>query len=427
MKKLVIFCLALVLGLAIFGLTACRNNDVELSFAWWGGDMRAEQTEEVVALFEEYSETVTYVETEVNAWGDYWDAILIRAGAGDLPDVMQQDVGRLVEFTSSNLLVDMRPFIEDNRLDFGNIPQLIIDQGRVPGSDGIYAIPIGMNVIAMVYNASLLEELGLSAPRNMTLAQFIDLCRAIYEQSGVRTNFIGTDPSIQMEVLLRARGINLFEGTNMGGTAADYVEYFALIQQGIEEGWHIRPEHLEGRDGSEMNSMWYPPGEPNMRSWNSMVWSNMVNGYINDSPADMRINMTTYPSSNPQRSSFGRASMFLSMTTQSDNLDAAAEFISFWMNSVEAHSIMRGERGVIVNPVVAEAVSHLLDEGPRMQTEFVSWINNGNSSPFNPMRAEGAAEVVAELLRLTNLVASGEMSPEDAAQAIFTFGNDTLR
>jgi len=415
------------MGLAIFGLSACRNNDEELSFAWWGGDLRAEQTEAVVALFEEYSETVTYVETEVHAWGDYWDAILIRAGAGDLPDVMQQDVGRLVEFTASDLLVDMRPFIDDNRLDFRNIPQVIIDQGRVPGSDGIYAVPIGMNVIAMVYNASLLDELGLAAPRNMTLAQFIDLCREIYALSGVRTNFIGTDPSIQMEVLLRARGLNLFEGTQMGGTASDYIEYFAIIQQGIEEGWHIRPEHLEGRDGMEMNAMWYPANEPNMRAWNSMVWSNMVTGYINDSPADMRINMTTYPSSNPQLSSFGRASMFLSMTTHSDNLDAAAEFVSFWMNSVDAHEIMRGERGVIVNPVVAGAVEHLLDEGPRMQTEFVSWTNNGNSSPFNPMRAEGAAEVVAEMMRLTNLVAAGEMSPEDAAQQIFDFGNATLR
>jgi len=427
MKKLVTLCLALAVGLGIFALSACSNNDVELTFAWWGGDLRANQTEEVVALFLEYSENVTYIETEVNAWGDYWDAILIRAGAGDLPDVMQQDVGRLVEFTASDLLVDLRPFISDNRLDLRNVPEDIVNQGRVPGSDAIYAIPIGMNVVAMVYNASLLADLGLAAPRNITLEQFIDLCREIYAQSGVRTNFIGTDPSIQMEVLLRARGVNLFEGTQMGGSVGDYIEYFAIISQGIEEGWHIRPEHLEGRDGMEMNAMWYPADEPNMRAWNSMVWSNMVTGYINDSPPAMVINMTTYPSSNPQRSSFGRASMFLSMTSHSDNQDAAAEFISYWMNSVEAHEVMRGERGVIVNPVVRDAVSHLLDEGPRMQAEFVGWTNDGNSSPFNPMRPEGAAEVVAELVRLTNLVAAGEMTPEDAAQGIFDFGNRTLR
>jgi multiple sugar transport system substrate-binding protein len=153
--------------------------------------------------------------------------------------------------------------------------------------------------------------------------------------------------------------------------------------------------------------------------------------YFIDSPDDMEVAFTTFPSNDPVRSSFGRASMFLSITTQADNLNGAAEFVSFWLNSVDAHRIMLGERGVIVNPVVAEAVTPYLSEIAQTITEFVSWTNAGNSSPFNPMRPEGAGEIVGvdvgELARLTDMVGFGQLSPEEAAQQFFDFGNATIR
>jgi len=431
MKKFVVLSLIMVLGLGILGLTSCGSNDTELSFAWWGGDMRAEQTVAVIDMFLDQTDNVSYIEGTFAGFGDHWEAMLTRAAAGDLPDVMQQDVARLVEFVSGDLLMDLRPLMADNRIDVRQIPQTIIDAGMVPGSQGVYALPIGMNVIAMVYNRTLLQELGLEAPRNMTLDQFRDLGREIYSRSGVKTNWIGADPSIQLEVHLRAQGVNLFEGTTMGGTPAHYVEYFEFIRQGIEEGWHIHPADLLGRDGAAMNPMWYPPENANLRTWNSPVWSNLAMAYFNDSPADMETAFTTFPSHDPIRSTFGRASMFLSITTHTDNVDEAAEFVSFWLNSVDAHRHMLGERGVIVNPTVAAAVYNDLTPTAQLITEFVEWTNSGNSSPFIAMRPQGAPEVVGtgtgELQRLVDLVGFGELTPQEAAQMFFDFGNATIR
>jgi len=324
----------------------------------------------------------------------------------------------------------MQPFIEDGRIDVSSIPQVVIDQGRVPGLDGIFAFPMNMNLPAMLYNASLLEELGLQAPRNMNLDQFINLSREIYALSGVRTDLVGAgiSPHIQMEMLLRARGVSMYEGTQMGGSPADYVEFFEIIRMGIEEGWHIRPEDLFWRRDTgimDTNTMWYPPDEPNLRSWNAMAWASWINAYINNSPEDMVVNITTIPSSNPRLSNFGRAGMFLSMSAFGDNQDAAAEFINFWINSVEANSILLGYHGAILNPVVADAVFHLLDEGARIQNEFVNWVNAGNSSLPNSIPS-GAWEVTEMLRQLTSMVAFGEISPEDAAQQFFDFGNEVL-
>jgi len=400
---------------------------VELTFAWWGGDFRAEQTHYVLDMFLAQSEHVSYIHRTVASFADYWTMLAVNAAAGTLPDVMQQDVSRLLEYNASNLLTNLAPFIADGRINMADIPQAIVDAGTLDGS--VIALPIGMNVAAMLYNATLLEELGLEAPRNMTMDQFIELATNIYEMSGVRTNWAHNDPANQMEVHLRAQGANFFSGNQLGGTVEQFTDFFNVIRQGIDEGWHVLPEHIAGREGAAQNSMWYPPGDDNanMRTWNTPVWSNMINGYIFDSPEDMEIGMTTYPSTNPRQANFGRASMFLSMTTHTDAPDAAAELISFWMNSLEAHEHMLGERGVIVNPVIAAAVYDQLDEGPRRQTEFVGWVNDGNSAPFNPTRPEGAAEVIAELNDVRDQVTHGLMTPEAAAAHFHAVANSILR
>ena len=433
MKKLTALFLALMLGLALVSLASCGgDDDVELVFAWWGGDFRAEQTHQVIELFLAQSDDVAYIEPIINSFGDHWTALDIRAAANDLPDVMQHDVAHLLRYVEAGHLVDLTPFMNDGRIDVSNIPASTIDQGRVPGRPGVYAIPIGLNVVAMIYNQSLLDELGLTAHRNMTLDEFISLSREIYERSGVRTNWgvhATHDPFIQMEIHLRAQGVNLFEGTSLGGSVENYVEYFEVILQGLEEGWHIRAEDMIGRDGAAMNAMWYPPGDENanMRVWNSPVWSNMVNGYIADSPPDMQISMTTYPSTNPRVSSFGRASMFLAITTHSDHPDEAASFINFWLNSVAAHEIMLGERGFIVNTAVASAVYDQLPVGGQMQSEFVGWTNDGNSTTFNPLRPDGAGEALQILRDTVEQLMNGQLTPQQAAEQFFTQGNAVLR
>jgi multiple sugar transport system substrate-binding protein len=400
---------------------------VDMVFGWWGNPTRNEQTTDVLALFMEQYPHI-FVEELQAGWGDYWPMLLTLAPAGDLPDVMQNDWSRLLEFSDNNLLLDLTQFYNDGTIDRSNIPDGVIEAGRV--GDGLFAVPIGMNVTAMVYNATLLEELGLEASRNMTLDQFIDLSREIYAQSGVRTNWAFNDPANQMEIHLRAQGVVMLTPTGMGGTAENYIEFFETVRLGIDEGWHIRAEDMAGREGTDQDPLVYPPdivGDANLRAWNSPVWSNMIVGLQGAAPDDVVLNMTTYPSTNPSVANFGRASMFLSITTHSDNPFAAAQFINFWLNTQAAHEIMLAERGVIPNTVIAQAVYPQLSEMAQKQSEFVGWMQQpGNSTPVNPPRPEGSAQVIDELVRLTEMVALGQITPEQAANDFFTFGNSVI-
>jgi multiple sugar transport system substrate-binding protein len=153
----------------------------------------------------------------------------------------------------------------------------------------------------------------------------------------------------------------------------------------------------------------------------------MIVGLQNEAPEGVVLAMTTYPSNDPLVANFGRASMFLSITTHSEHQDEAAALINFWMNHQPAHELMRAERGVIPNTVIADAVADMLSPMAQLQSEFVNWMSDGNSTPVNPPRPEGSARIIDELVLVTEMVAMGLLTPQEAAERYYNFGNSILR
>ena len=433
MKKIgILLIILMILPMALFARGAQAGNE-NLRFAWWGNPLRNTQTTAVLNMFTAQSDVPT--EEVVSTWGEYWGMMMTLAAAGNLPDVMQHDVGHLLPWVQSNLLLDLRPFIANGTIDISNIPPAVMEQGRI--GEAIYGIPIGMNVAAMLYNRTLLDSLGLEAPRNMTMDQFINLSREIYRRSGVRTNLASSEPLNPLQTILRAQGVQPFvQGPGgrwqLGGSPANFQVFFDVIRQGIDEGWHFRVEDWGGRDRFAMatDPLVYPPGDANtnLRSWIGINWSNQIVGFQAAAPAGTTISMTTLPSANPAISNFGRASMFIAITRDARDRNAAAQLVNFWLNTQSAHDIMLAERGVIVNTQIANAVHPRLSPGAQLQSEFVNWVNQpANSAPFMPNQPEGATEFRAELILVTDMVMAGQLTPAAAAQRIFTFGNNTIR
>ena len=430
MKKLAVLSIMLVLGLALAGLTSCGGNDeagasdgVDLVLAWWGNPTRNEMTERSVDLFIAENPHIS-VELQTVGWGDYWPMLATRAAGNALPDVIQMDWAFLEQYVGNNLLVDLRPWIESGALDLSNVPDAIIETGRI--GQGIYAVSIGMNAASMVYNATLMDELGITINHNMTLDEFANISRQVYAQTGIRTNFAYPDPVNILQVFLRARGIIAFEPNGMGGTVQDYEDFFSFIDMGMREGWMIHPEALAGRlNAMDLDPLFYG-ATPDHRAWNAIVYSNMLIGLQNTAPDDMTLRMTTWPSENPRVGNYMRASMYFAVTAHSDNLDEAVELINFWTNSREVNEIIQAERGIPISTVVFDQIAHTLPVPQQLAAEFVDFVADGNSTRVNPPRPEGSQEIVAELHRLTDMIAFGQMTPAQAAQDLVSFGNSIL-
>ena len=211
----------------------------------------------------------------------------------------------------------------------------------------------------------------------------------------------------------------------MGGTVEDYLEFFEIIEMGTQEGWHFAAADWVGRQGMEQDPLVY--GDvPSQRSWMGFQFSNQLAGLMNVAPEDMELGMTTYPSTNPLISNFIRASMYFSISAHSDHPNEAAELINFWTNSVDVNRIILAERGIPASTVVADAIAPDFSPANQAAQAFVEFVA-GNSTPVNPPRPEGAAQIVDHLRSLVEHISHGTMTAQQAAEDFFSFGNNILR
>lgn len=72
------------------------------------------------------------------------------------------DYAYMDQFIKNDLLVDLTPYVENGTIDISNINENILNSGKT--DDGLYAIPIGINVPALMYNKTLLDENGIENP-----------------------------------------------------------------------------------------------------------------------------------------------------------------------------------------------------------------------------------------------------------------------
>jgi len=135
--------------------------------------------------------------------------------------------------------------------------------------------------------------------------------------------------------------------------------------------------------------------------------------------------MAHYPSHNPAQSNYVRASMYFSIAANSPNVDAAAAFISFWTNSIAAHTVMLGERGVPASTTVVDAIGPNLSEVAQIMFDFVSLVQDAATVPY-ALRPAAAGEINSQLRLVVDEVAAGVRTPADAAADFAAFANNLL-
>ena len=390
----------------------------DITLAWWGNPTRNEQTTEVIGLFQNEFPDIGVEELTVG-WGDYWTMLATLAASQDLPDIVQMDISTLEEYVSNGQLLNLEPLIQNGQIDLSDVPAPVLELGRVDGS--IYAISIGQNSPAMIYNATLMEELGIEVPYNITIDQFVDISRQVYADAGIRTNFALSDPSNPVEFLVRGDGLNMWSDP----TPEMFEPFFELIAQATEEGWGYDPASFIGRAGVVEQDPLVAGGALDTQSWVTFGWSNGITGLQDAAPEGMVLAMANYPSHNPAMSNYVRASMYFAIASNSENVDAAAALINFWTNNIEAHNIMLGERGVPASAVVVDSVIQNVSEVGQIMFDFVSMVQEDATVPY-ALRPPAAGEINDQLRLLVDEVAAGIRTPEEAAENFAAFANNLL-
>ena len=92
-----------------------------------------------------------------------------------MPDIVQMDYKYIQQYVNNDLLVDLTPYIENGTIDVADCNEDVLNSGKV--GDGLYAICNGINAPALLYNKTALDEAGITVKDNMTMDEFIALCK----------------------------------------------------------------------------------------------------------------------------------------------------------------------------------------------------------------------------------------------------------
>ena len=403
-----------------------ESEAVQMTVAWWGNQLRNEKTQEMLDLYSEENPNVTF-DGQFSEWDDYWNKLATSSAGNALPDIIQMDYKYLQQYVENGLVIDLQPYVDDGTLNLDDCTESAVDTGRVDG--GLYSLCSGTSAPALFYNKTVTDELGIEIKDNMTLDEFKDICREIYEKKGLKTNMNYGNNEQFIEYVLRADDIVMYESDKLGGDSAEpYVEFFQLYEEGINEGWHVSPEIFTERTiGSvEQDPMVYG-SSPDSMSWCAFQYNSMYAALKNAAPEGMKIGITTWPSDNPQKSNYLKPSMFWAVSKDCKNPEEAVKFIDFYTNSVDCNKINSAERGWPISTSVQEALNADLDEDTQFCMSYVQNVVTPNSTTINPPLPAAASEANNLLNQLEEQVCYGQISAQEAGEQFYTQANEMLK
>jgi multiple sugar transport system substrate-binding protein len=383
---------------------------------FWGGQARADRTTGVNTLYT--SATGNEVESSFLGWGDYWPKLATETAGGNSPDIVQMDYRFIVEYAKRNAIAPLDDFVGGAlKLDDFDADQL--EGGKVDGK--LYGISLGANSVAQLVNLAAFEEAGVEPPNRDTTYDDIRAMGEAFKSKNIRGGMkviadgSGSEP--MLDNWLRQKGVPLYTADGkLGFGEAEAIEWFTMWSQMRADGICVDAETQALDTNGPLENTMVILGKAAMMPSNS----NQLVAYQTLVQDDLTI--TNYPRIAPGVGGghYRKPSMFFSVGGSSANKEAAAAYLSFFINDPEAGKVLGVERGIPCVSAVRETVAPTLGEKDQIALNFVA--NLGDLlGPLPPPPPAAAGEIDVSLLRvLSQEVAFGARSAEDAGKFFVT-------
>jgi multiple sugar transport system substrate-binding protein len=379
---------------------------------WWGNDDRAERTLKVIDLFQAaYPEIKVSGEPNGGA-GDHFQILDTQLAANNAPDIIQfggnwpdyeQYLEPLNDYLGKQLLIDTPETFDQTAL----IPATAAD-----GS--LYCISLGTNTLVLAYNKTMIEAAGVELPKdNMTWDELMAYGRELKDKlpEGVAP-FVdnGTNQANYLSYFYRQQGTPLWTNDDGGKSyatvesARKWLQMWADMRaEGLIPDADTTATYTE--DGPDSSAL--VAGKAAI----GLIWSNQGASY--QAAMTDQLGMTTLPKGG-EKSYAIQMSQYLGMNKASQNKEAAALFINFFVTSPEAGAILETNRGVPSSPVVRQSISGQATETDAAVYRIYDAVAD-RTIPQDP-NLPNDQEFVNELELIGQQVAFGESTVDEAAE-----------
>ncbi|MCI2238137.1 extracellular solute-binding protein [Paenibacillus sp. TRM 82003] len=393
------------------GGSETAEGNASLRFTWWGSDTRHEITDRAIKAFQAEHPDIA-VQGEFTEWSGYWDRLATNVAANDAPDVIQMDVLQLRSYADRGALLDLA----DTEIDTSGIPSDTLSTGRT--ADGLFAVPVGVNAHVVVANPALFEAAGVPLPDDTTWTwqEAADIALRI-SQSGQPDvhgwQTMGLDEASLQLWVSQLGGEFYGDGTEVTLDPAHVASWWQYNLDTIQSGAAAPATLAVERQAAGLSQSGTATGTAAMAVW----WANQVTALSSAAGQEMVLLRPPLQEAGGSPGLFYKASMFWSISSRSENPEAAATLVDWLSNSPEAAEILLTERGIPSDPELRDQITSLLQPSDAQSAEYVESLEDV-VVPAPPAAPPGASTVQDLVTRYGSEVLFGAQTPQAAAEAM---------
>lgn len=305
------------------------GEQITLRVGWYGGDPAHAAMEEVLARYDEDNPNVT-IEVSRAAFTDYFDRLATETAGGSAPDITRMSMSYFADYAGRGSLLALDDYV-GSTIEVDGLDEDVQGSGIL--NDTYYGVPQSAISQALLIDPELIASLGAETPSpDATWDEFATWAKALGQANpgSYGTTDIGNQLQV-FEVFARQNGSELFTDDGMA---------LAFEQSVLEEWWTYwqsmrdesgAPPAAITAEGSGFESSPLTQGIATA----SNVWVQQIVFFqaLNEHQLELQPIPTV---SGGEPGQFLKALDFWSVSSTTENPEAAAELVNYLLNDPEA-------------------------------------------------------------------------------------------
>lgn len=397
------------------------GEDVTLRFSWWGGDTRHEATIKAIERYMELNPGIT-IEYEYMGFDAYYEKLLTQLASGTQPDICSVDYKWI-----GDLAAQGKPFIDihemEDTIDLTHFDQNFIE--NFCGQEGyLLGVPCGINGRGALYNTEFFEKFGLTPGDDWTWEDLIEAGKKVNEQDPESyLLFLTNDVLVYVtrDIIKQKYGENMIND-----------EYELICtQEDLQECMEMVLELVESKTMPpfEESVLYETVFADQVPYWLEGKWGMSVlsasnlPSIVSASPFEIGTMRWVVAPDAKDSAITVAPTMMLAIPKACPYPDEAAAFINWFLNDPEAIEITGDTRGIPAN-TQAQAI---LEEKGLISPQVSSMLEQALAEETSPENGPTLnAEISAVISDYSHQVGYGQISPADAAKAMYQDLNHVL-
>ncbi|HWT27238.1 MAG TPA: extracellular solute-binding protein [Mobilitalea sp.] len=388
---------------------------IVLRMAWWGSQVRHDNTVKVIEMYEAQNPNVD-IQYEFYDFDGYFTKLNTLVASNEVWDCFQLG-GNFPTYLSK--IVPLDDYIKSGIIDASKTTAAFLKTTQDKGVQ--LGISNGVNCYGVAYDPAMFAKAGVPEPKeNWTWDDYKNACMTIHDKLGIYgsskfDDFIG---GCTMGISQVDYNLNFFAPSNDKLGFDDYTlltDYLQMRADLTNAGAYPDPGAIA--EIKDIQGDYLATGEAAM-TW---VASNQFIALSEAAGRELKLVPAPRRTADGPSGSTIQSSQMFCVSKDSKHPEEAAKFLNFFWTDGEANKILNGERGISIFSNVLEAQATEMTDKQNTVNEFVKLIGSYKTGSINVISPAQKTEIEDNYKLLVEKVIYGDMTADEAAKSCYDF------